>query len=83
MSKNLSRLVLVLLVLATLTTGAAQAAPRASTDSEMSPLAAMWEWVASWFELSTVDEGCGMDPNGGGCRNGSTSEEGNHMNPNG
>ena len=82
MSKNLSRFVLALLVLATLTTGVAQAAPRASADSEMSPLAALWEWVASWLELSTVDEGCGMDPNGL-CRNGSASEEGSHMDPNG
>lgn len=80
MSKNLSRLVLVLLVLAALTTGAAQAAPRASADAELSPLAAIWEWVASWFELS--DEGCGMDPDGR-CRNGFKVEEGPGMDPNG
>jgi hypothetical protein len=83
MSKNLSRIALALLVLATLATGAAQAAPVASTDTEMSPLGALWEWVASWFELSTVDEGCGMDPNGGGCRNGATGDEGPGMDPNG
>lgn len=81
MSKNLSRILVALLLLATLTAGAAQAAPRPSADAEMSPLASLWEWVASWFEISTVDEGCGMDPNGG-CRNGST-EEGSHMDPNG
>ena len=80
MSKNLSRILVALLLLATLTAGAAQAAPR-SVDAEMSPLASLWEWVASWFEISTVDEGCGMDPNGG-CRNGST-EEGSGMDPNG
>ncbi len=82
MFKNLSRILAALLLLTTLTAGAVQAAPRSSADPEMSPLTTLWEWVASWFELATVDEGCGMDPNGGGCRNGST-EEGPGMDPNG
>lgn len=83
MFKNLSRILVAVLVLAALTGGAAQAAPRASVDQEMSPLTSLWEWVASWFEVSTADEGCGMDPNGGGCRSGATTEEGSHMDPNG
>ena len=82
MSRNLSRILIALLLLATLTTGAAQAAPRLSDDEEMSPLTALWEWVTSWFELSTADEGCGMDPDGR-CRNGSIPDEGPGMDPNG
>jgi len=81
MSRNLSRILVALLVLATLSAGVAQAAPRASADLEMSPLTSLWEWVASWFEISTVDEGCGMDPDGR-CRNGAT-DEGAGMDPNG
>jgi hypothetical protein len=82
MFKNVSRILVALLVLATLSTGAAQAAPRLSADAEMSPLTSLWEWVASWFEVSTVDEGCGMDPDSG-CGGGSSTEEGSGMDPNG
>lgn len=82
MSRNLSRILVALLLLATLTTGAAQAAPRSSADAEMSPLAALWEWAASWFELSLADEGCGMDPDGR-CGGASSTDEGSHMDPNG
>lgn len=77
MSKNLSRIVIALLVLVTLTTGAAHAAPGSSVGLETSPLTALWEWVTSWFQLSKVEEGSGMDPNG------STTEEGSGMDPNG
>lgn len=82
MSRNLLRILVAVLVLATLSAGVAQAAPRLSADAEMSPLTSLWEWVASWFEISTVDEGCGMDP-GGRCGGGSTTEEGSSMDPNG
>lgn len=92
MSKNLTRLVAVLLLLATFTAGAAQAAPWSrGGDSEISLVAAVWEWIGSWFEpvhpAAVWTEGCGMDPNGG-CHNGGGANPGGTtggagVNPNG
>jgi hypothetical protein len=90
MSKNLTRLIVVLVLLATFTAGAAQAAPWSlGGDTETSFGAALWEWIGSWLEPAQPSavwtEGCGMDPNGG-CRNGSTTDPGDGgsaVNPNG
>ena len=94
MSKNLTRLIAVLLLLATFTAGAAQAAPWSlGGESETSLVTALWEWIGSWFEpthpAAVWTEGCGMDPNGG-CHNGSgtdpdgmTGDGGAAVNPNG
>ena len=82
MSKKMTRVAVALLLLATFTAGAASAAPWSLAGPEPSPVAALWDWIASWFESSTVEEGCGMDPNGS-CRSGETTDEGPHMDPNG
>lgn len=80
MSKNLTRVLVALLLLVTLTAGAAQAAPwsLAGPEPSRSFAAAFWGWIVSWFDGS-VEEGCGMDPNGG-C---DTTDEGSGMDPNG
>lgn len=87
MSKNVSRVLVLLIVLATVVTGAAQAAPRTLEAPEPSTLSALWEWVVSWFQpsgLSAVwaEEGCSMDPDGR-CRNGATTGEGSGTDPDG
>jgi hypothetical protein len=68
MSKKLTRIVVTLLVLVTLTAGAAQAYPWSFEGPEPSRFAALWGWIASWFEpsepVAVSTEGCGMDPNG-------------------
>ena len=68
MSKKLTRVIVTLLVLVTLTAGAAQASPWSFERLESSPFAALWDWIASWFEpsepVAMPAEGCGMDPNG-------------------
>ncbi len=70
MSKKLTRVIVALLVLVTLTAGAAQASPWSFEGPETSPFAALRGWIASWFERSepvaVSTEGCGMDPNGTG-----------------
>lgn len=88
MFKNVSRVLVLLVVLSTVLTGAAQAAPRTLEAPEPSALTALWEWVVSWLQpsgLSAVwaEEGCGMDPNGGGCHNGAGAEQGSPKDPNG
>lgn len=82
MSKNLTRVLVALLLLATLTAGAAQAAPWSFSGPEPARVAAFWDWIVALFEGTTGDEGCSMDPNGG-CLNGGTSDEGSGMDPNG
>jgi len=73
MSKKLTRGIATLLVLVTLTAGAAQASPWSFEDPETSSFAALWGWIASWFERSepvaVPTEGCSMDPNGTGLPN--------------
>ncbi|HKH46458.1 MAG TPA: hypothetical protein VKM72_17490 [Thermoanaerobaculia bacterium] len=94
MSKNLTRRVVVLLLLVTFTAGAAQAAPWSrGGGSEMSLGAALWEWIGSWVEplqpAAVWTEGCGMDPNGschnggGTDPNGAAGDGGAVVNPNG
>ena len=83
MSKNLTRVLAALLMLITLTAGAAQAAPWSFGEPEPSPsfVESVWEWIVSWLEGTTGGEsGCGMDPNG--CP-GVTTDEGPGMDPNG
>jgi hypothetical protein len=83
MSKKMTRVVVALLVLVTFTAGAAPAAPWSlAGESEASPFAALWERIVSWFQSSTVEEGCSMDPNGR-CGGGATTDEGSQMDPNG
>jgi hypothetical protein len=79
MSKKMTRVAVALLLLVTFTAGAAPAAPWSLAGPEPSRLAALWDWIASWFQSSTVEEGC---PNGG-CSSGGNPEEGPHMDPNG
>ena len=68
MSKKLAQVIVTLLLLVTLTAGAAQATPWSLVRSEEAPFAALWGWFASWFEpsepVAVPAEGCGMDPNG-------------------
>jgi hypothetical protein len=86
MCKNLTRVLVALLVLVTLTAGAAQAAPWSFGDREPSPslAEAFWDLIVSWLDGSTVDEGCGMDPDGR-CHGVTVPEEeqGCGMDPNG
>lgn len=84
MSKKMTRVVVALLLLVTLTSGAASAAPWSLAEAlEASPLAALWERVVSWVsgsEPSAVwTEGCSMDP----CESGDTTDEGSQMDPDG
>jgi hypothetical protein len=78
MSKKMTRLVVALLLVVTFTAGAAQASPWSLDGPEASPIASLWDWVASWLEPTEPAaiwmEGCGMDPNGGGCHHGSTTD---------
>lgn len=78
MSKNLTRVLVALLLMVTLTAGAAQAAPwsLAGPEPSRSFAAAFWGWIVSWFETSASEEGCGMDPNGV-CRSGATTSDPN------
>jgi hypothetical protein len=80
MSKNLTRVLVALLLLVTLTTGAAQAAPWSFGDPERS-LGSLWSWVVSLFQGSTAEE-CATDPDGD-CPSGENSEEGSSMDPDG
>ena len=66
----------------TFTAGAAPAAPWSLAGPEPSPIVALWEWMVAWFDSSTVDEGCSMDPNGG-CSSGENPDEGSQMDPDG
>lgn len=83
MFRNASRIVATLLVLGTLTTGAAPASAaegRLFGGSELS----FWGWLSSWFqEVGVIApwEGSSMDPNG---RPQSTDpDEGSSMDPDG
>ncbi len=82
MSKKMTRVAVALFLLVTFTAGVAPAAPWSLAEPEPSPVAALWEWIASWFQSSTVEEGCGMDPDGR-CGSSATTDEGPHMDPNG
>jgi hypothetical protein len=82
MSKKMTRVAVALFLLVTFTAGVAPAAPWSLAEPEPSPVAALWEWIASWFQSSTVEEGCGMDPNSG-CDCGENPDEGSSMDPNG
>ena len=77
MSRKMTRVVGALLLLVTLTSGAASAAPWSLDDTERSPIAALLDWIAAWFDSSTPDEGPHMDPDG------LTVDEGSQMDPNG
>jgi hypothetical protein len=81
MSKNLTRVLVALLLLVTLTAGAAQAAPWSLVGPEPSPLSALWSRVVSLFQSSTTEE-CDTDPDGD-CPSGENPEEGSSMDPNG
>jgi hypothetical protein len=81
MSKNLTRVLVALLLLVTLTTGAAQAAPWSFGDPERSSLGSLWSWVVSLFQSSST-EGCETNANGD-CQSGENPEEGSGMDPNG
>lgn len=76
MSRKMTRVLVALLLLVTFTAGAAPAAPWSLAGEERSPIVALWEWIAAWFESSTVEEGPHMDPDG-------LVDEGPHMDPNG
>lgn len=78
MSKKMTRVVVALLLLVTLTAGAASATPWSLARPEPSPVAALWGWITSWFQSSTVEEGPHMDPDGL-----TTDDEGSQMDPNG
>lgn len=84
MSKKMTRIVVALLLVVAFTAGAAQAAPWSLGDRETPSFTSLWEWVAAWLEpaepAAVWMEGCGMDPNGSGCHNGSTTDP---ANPNG
>jgi hypothetical protein len=75
MSRKMTRVLVALLLLVTFTAGAAPAAPWSLAGEERSPIVALWEWIAAWFE--SVEEGPHMDPDG------LTGDEGSHMDPNG
>jgi len=88
MSKNLTRVLVALLLLVTFTAGAAQASPWSLAGDGPSAVAALWDWLAAWFRtpdpIAVPTEGCGMDPNGtGGCHNGTTTGGGGETDPNG
>lgn len=97
MFKNVSRIVAILLVLGTLTTGASQASAAEGRFFGGPELSSFWGWLSSWLEeagLVTSWEGSGMDPNGrpqstppdegsGMDPNGLGTEEGSSMDPNG
>ena len=82
MLRNRSRIVATLLVLGTLTTGAA---PASAAEGRLfgGPELSFWGWLSSWFEggLMSPWEGSSMDPNG---RPQSTDpDEGSSMDPDG
>ena len=76
MSKKMTRVAVALLLLAAFTAGAASAAPWSLTGPEPSPIAALWEWIAAWFESSTAETTSGES-------SGENPDEGPHMDPNG
>ena len=78
MSKKMTRVVAALCLLITLTAGAASAAPWSLDGPESSPIVALWDWIVSWLDSSTPDEGPHMDPDGL-----TTGDEGSGMDPNG
>jgi hypothetical protein len=86
MSKKLTRILAAALLLVTFTAAGAQASPWSLGGEEPSAAAALWEWLASWFQPAEPGavwtEGCGMDPNGG-CGTGETPDEGSQMDPDG
>lgn len=83
MFRNASRIVATLLVLGTLTTGAA---PASAAEGRLfgGPELSFWGWLSSWLQdagLITPWEGSGMDPDG---RPQSTDpDEGSGMDPDG
>lgn len=79
MSKNLTRVLVALLLLVTLTAGTAQAAPW-SLDGPERALGSLWSWVVSLFQSSTAEE-CDTDPDA--CPSGENPEEGSSMDPDG
>lgn len=82
MFRNTSRIVATLLVLGTLTTGAA---PASAAEGRLfgGPELSFWSWLSSWFEGGLISpwEGSHMDPDG---RPQSTGpDEGSSMDPDG